>query len=60
MTSINFEEKSRGAKFLHKKKLESPKKVQAKDSEIEKLEINVTQNFEIKNSKGIKKVEDKN
>ena len=36
------------------------KKVQAKDSGIEKLEINVTQNFEIKNSKGIKKVEDKN
>ena len=57
MTSINFEEKSRGAKFLYKKKLGSKKKIQAKDSEIEKLEINVTQKFEIKNSKGIKKVE---
>ena len=48
MRSINFEEKSRGAKFLYKKKF-GAKKVEAKDSETEKLEINIlTQNFEIK------------
>jgi len=33
-------------------KIWGPKKVEAKDSEMEKLEINIlTQNFEIKNSK---------
>ena len=51
LRSTNFGEKSRGAKFLYKKKIGS-QKVQAKDSEIEKLEINVfTKKFKIKKLK---------
>ena len=45
--------------FCTRKKLEA-KKIQSKDSKIQKLEINVlTQNFKIKKIKRNKKVEDK-
>jgi len=46
--------------FCTRKKLEA-KKIQSKDSEIQKLEINVlTQNFKVKKFKRNKKVEDEN